>query len=263
MLNNKTSERMFYLCLNGKIIRMKDIKIDPFKEYKKDVEPGVKERLYNWETAIGLQDVDGIKPSSYLYEVAKKNIEGDISIDEASKLIDTYYKERPDEGLNDRTQEADKVAKEISKILSEKAFDFNIFQLLKIHKRLFTGIYNHAGELRDYNITKKEWVLDGDTVTYGYASSLRETIEHDLKLESDFNYDGLSKNEEIKHYARFISDLWQIHPFKEGNTRTTAVFLIKYLRKRGYKINNDLFANNAWYFRNALVRATTTTKIKI
>lgn len=235
---------------------MKDIKIDPFKEYKKEIEPGKQERLYNWEMAIGLQDVDKLKPSDYLYDIAKKNIDGDITIEEAGNLIKSYYKENPNKGLDDGSQEADLVSQRISELLSTNGFTLSVISLLSIHKKLFTGVLNKAGELRDFNITKDEWILNGDTVIYGDASQLKETIEYDLNNEKTFKYTGLSEDEKIKHIATFIADLWQIHPFREGNTRTTAVFLIKYLRMLGYKnINNEPFKDNSWYFRNSLVRA--------
>lgn len=228
---------------------------DPFKEYIKESEPNKKDRGYAWHTAIGLQAVDGLKTSNYLIDTAIKNIEGDISIDEAQELLNTYYEENPKADAEDRTEEADKVAVRIAKILSEKAFSFTPNEYISIHKKLFTGIYEHAGKLRDYNITKKEWVLNGATVLYGSASELRATLDYDFSEEKKFSYKNLSIEEIIHHLAIFVSRLWQIHVFGEGNTRTTAVFFIKYLRTLGFDTTNDIFAENAWYFRNALVRA--------
>lgn len=232
---------------------------DPFKEYLKESEPDKAERSYAWSTAIGLQAVDGLKPSKYLIDTAIQNIEGKITIKEAQSLIDSYYKERPvQQSDEERTEEADKVSSRIAEILSETAFSFSPNEYISIHRKLFQGIYNHAGKIRDYNITKKEWVLDGATVTYGSASELRATLEYDFSQEKDFSYRGLSMDEIIHHLAVFVSRLWQIHIFGEGNTRTTAVFFIKYLRTLGFSATNDIFAENAWYFRNALVRANYT-----
>ena len=228
---------------------------DPFKEYIRQSEPSKRDKGYAWHTAIGLQAVDGLKPSKYLIDTAIKNIEGDISIDEAQELLNTYYEENPKADTDDRTEEADKVAVRIAKILSEKAFSFTPNEYISIHKKLFAGIYGHAGKLRDYNITKKEWVLNGATVLYGSASELRATLDYDFAEEKKFSYKNLSMEEIIHHLAIFISRLWQIHVFGEGNTRTTAVFFIKYLRTLGFDVTNDIFAENAWYFRNALVRA--------
>ena len=228
---------------------------DPFKEYIRQSEPSKRDKGYAWHTAIGLQAVDGLKPSKYLIDTAIKNIEGDISIDEAQKLLNTYYEENPKADTNDRTEEADKVAVRIAKILSEKAFSFTPNEYISIHKKLFAGIYGHAGKLRDYNITKKEWVLNGATVLYGSASELRTTLDYDFAEEKKFSYKNLSMEDIIHHLALFVSRLWQIHVFGEGNTRTTAVFFIKYLRTLGFDVTNDIFAENAWYFRNALVRA--------
>jgi fido (protein-threonine AMPylation protein) len=230
--------------------------MENFDEYLKQGEPNKAEKAKIWKTAIGLQQVDGLKPSEYLIETAKQNIEGDITIDEVKKRIESYYRQHPTKTNEDRTEEADKVSARIAEMLSEQTFAFSPAEYLTIHRRLFTGIYKFAGKIRDYNITKKEWVLKGETVLYASADSLKATLEYDFEQERKFSYKGLNEQEIIEHIAHFISNLWQIHIFGEGNTRTTAIFLIKYLRKLGFKqVNNDLFANHSWYFRNALVRA--------
>ena len=235
------------------------MKIDPFKEYLKESEPDKKNKVYAWRTAIGLQDVDGLKPSQYLIETATQNIEGHITIEEAIDRIDSYYEEKEVHSTeSERTEEADKVATRIAQILSETAFSFTPQEYISIHRKLFQGIYPHAGKIREYNITKKEWVLDGDTIMYGSASELEATLEYDFSREREFSYKGLTMEEIIHHLAVFISRLWQIHIFGEGNTRTTAVFFIKYLRTLGFTVTNESFAEHSWYFRNALVRANYT-----
>ncbi|MBP5444571.1 MAG: Fic family protein [Acholeplasmatales bacterium] len=226
---------------------------DPYKEYIISKEPSKEEKQYAWYTAIGLQKVDGLETSSYLNDLAKKNINGEITLPEAKILIDSYYEELND--TKETTLEADKVSTRIAEILSSNSFSYSLDEYFNIHEYLFKGIIKNAGEVRKFDITKKEWVLDGDTVTYGSCQSLYKTLEYDFNMERNFDYSKLSIDETIKHLARFVSNLWQIHVFPEGNTRTTAVFLIKYLRKLGFNVNNDLFANNSWYFRNALVRA--------
>ena len=232
---------------------------DPFKEYLKEFEPKKAHKSYIWSTAIGLQAVDGLKPSKYLIDTAIQNMEGKITMKEAQSLIDSYYKEKPYHLFDDeRTEEADKVSFRIAEILSETAFSFSPNEYISIHRKLFQGIYKHAGKIREYNITKKEWVLDGASIMYGSASELRATLEYDFSQEKEFRYKGLSMNGIIHHLAVFISRLWQIHIFGEGNTRTTAVFFIKYLKTLGFSTINDVFAENAWYFRNALVRANYT-----
>lgn len=228
---------------------------DPFKDYIRASEPDKRDKGYAWYTAIGLQAVDGLKPSDLLLETASRNIEGEISLAEANALIQTYYETKPGHDAADRTEEADKVSARIAGLLSEQAFSFTPTEYLAIHRKLFTGIYPHAGRIRSYNITKKEWVLDGATVLYGSASELAATLDYDLSQEKNFSYRGLSQDEIIQHLAMFVARLWQIHVFEEGNTRTTAVFFIKYLRSLGYDVTNDIFAEHAWYFRNALVRA--------
>lgn len=231
---------------------------DLFKEYIKESEPDKASKGYVWSTAIGLQAVDGLKPSKYLIDTAIQNIEGNITLKEAQKLIDSYYEQKQEAPDGERTEEADKVSARIVGILSEAAFSFSPNEYISIHRRLFRGIYEHAGKIRDYNITKKEWILDEATVLYGRASELRATLEYDFSQERDFSYRGLSMDEIIHHLAVFVSRLWQIHIFGEGNTRTTAVFFIKYLRMLGFSAANDIFAANVRYFRNALVRANYT-----
>lgn len=224
-------------------------------EYIKQGEPEKQEKAKAWETAIGLQDVDGLKPSEYLLDTAKEHIEGNINIDEAKKRINSYYEQSNERNNEDNTEEADKVSVRIAEILSEKAFNFSPTEMLNIHKRLFTGIYKEAGKYREYNFTKKEWILNDDTVTYSSYETIKETIEYDFNQEKNFSYKDLSLDDSISHLSRFISNIWQVHPFCEGNTRTTAVFLIKYLRTFGFNVNDEIFADNSWYFRNALVRA--------
>lgn len=228
---------------------------DPFKEYIREAEPNKRDKGYAWYTAIGLQAVDGLKTSEYLVHTAVRNIEGEISFEDANALLQSYYEENPARDADDRTEEADKVSARIAALLSEKAFSFTPNEYLSIHRKLFTGIYSHAGRIRDYNITKIEWVLDGATVLYGSATELRETLAYDFSEEKKFSYKNLTMDEIIHHLAVFVSRLWQIHVFGEGNTRTTAVFFIKYLRSLGFDVTNDIFAENAWYFRNSLVRA--------
>ena len=208
---------------------------------------------YLIETGIGLQDVDGLKNSHYFLSQADKYIKGEISLEELDKLINSYYDNKPDE--DERTEEADIVSNRIAQIISDDSFIFTVGQLVSIHKRLFEGVFAHAGKLRDYNFIKKEWVLDGRSVVYGDYHELQSTLEYDFETERNFRYAGLSMDEVIEHLATFVSNLWQIHAFEEGNTRTTAVFFIKYLRSIGFDVTNDVFAKNAWYFRNALVRA--------
>lgn len=238
---------------------MDDFNFEDFEQYLIQGEPDKKTKTYAWQTAIGLQAVDNLKPSAYLIEIAKKNIEGEISIKEAQNLIKTYYETKSLRDIDDEAkEEADIVSSHITELLSEDSFSFTPLEFLNIHKRLFTGVFKFAGKIRDVNITKKEWVLQGDTVYYSGYDLIQKTIEYDFEQEKKFNYIGLSQEEIIKHLSRFTANLWQIHPFREGNTRTTAVFIIKYLRSLGYDVSNDIFAKHSWYFRNALVRANYT-----
>ena len=227
-----------------------------FDAYIRQGEPDKKEKASIWRTAIGLQAVDGLQTSEYLRETALKHIEGEIDIDEARQLIQTYYQSKTQHDVtDDDMQEADKVSANITKILSSRTLDFSAKGYIALHRRIFESVFKHAGKVRDYNITKKEWVLDGDTVHYLNWEDLHRALDYDIEQERQFIYKGLTTDQLIKHIAHFVSDIWQIHAFGEGNTRTTAVFAILYLRDLGYKVENDMFAQHSWYFRNALVRA--------
>lgn len=228
-----------------------------FEEYIRQGEPGRKEKAAAWQTAIGLQGVDGLKPSAYLIDTAKKHIEGDITIADVKQMLDAYYKSKTAraEVEDERTEEADKVSARIEELLTEKSFSFTPEYLARIHRHLFQGIYKFAGRYRDYDITKREWVLEGDTVLYASASMISETLNYDFSQEKQVKYAALDIDKAIDHFAKFISGIWQIHPFGEGNTRTTAVFAMKYLQSFGFEVKDNMFKDHSWYFRNALVRA--------
>lgn len=227
-----------------------------FEAYERVAEPHKREKASAWRTAIGLQDVDGLEVSDYLKKAAVRHIEGDITIDDVRERLKSYYTNKNAHDSVDATkEEADKVAANIAKLLSEKSFSFTALEFLNIHRHLFDGVFKHAGEIRPFDITKKGWILNGDTIIYGRAADIMMALRYDIQQEKDFNYKGLSIDDTINHIVDFVALLWQNHPFREGNTWTTAVFVIKYLRSIGFKVDNDLFANNSWYFRNALVRA--------
>lgn len=235
---------------------MSDQQYINFDEYIRQGEPQKRERAEAWRVAIGLQAVDGLKTSEYLQETALKNIEGEITIDEARELVKQYYITKTTHDADDADkEEADRVSSNISKLLQTDAFTYSVAGLAAIHRAIFEGVFKHAGRFRDYDISKKEWVLRGDSVLYGRWQDLRMAVEYDLEQERLFDYSALNKDQMVEHLARFVAGLWQIHPFCEGNTRTTAVFTIKYLRSQGFGVNNALFERHSWYFRNALVRA--------
>lgn len=227
-----------------------------FDEYIRQGEPNQREKASYWQTAIGLQAVDGLQTSDYLKATARKHIEGEINIDEARELVNQYYVTKTAHDAHDEDkEEADRVSSNIVKVLSSPTFDFTTGGYQSVHRRVFEGVMKHAGEFRDYDITKKEWALEGDTVLYLNWEDLRRAIDYDLEQERAYRYRGKSHDEMVRHLTKFVSNLWQVHAFGEGNTRTTAVFTIQYLRSLGFTVDNDQFARHSWYFRNALVRA--------
>ena len=229
--------------------------LSEFGCYSEATEPGRRERAYAWATAVGLQDVDGLKPSKYLIKTARRHIEGEISQDEARRLVDEYYETKEGHDLPDDVKEADKVSARMIAIINSPTFNFSTAYYLGLHRQIFEGVFPFAGEIREVELTKREWVLNGDSVQYTPSCMIRDTLEYDFDRERKFKYKGLSENAFVEHFAAFISGVWQIHPFREGNTRTAGLFAIKYLRSRGHEVTNDLFAEKSYYFRNALVRA--------
>ena len=238
------------MCMNEEQIYLN------FDEYKKVSEPHKRERAEAWRVAIGLQAVDGLQVSEYLKQTARQHIEGEITIDEACQQIKQYYISKTVHDDDDENKaEADKVSGNIAKLIGSPSFTFNAAGVMAIHRGIFEGVFKHAGKLRTFDITKKEWVLRGDTVMYGRWQDLRMALDYDIEQEKQFDYRGLSMDEVIERLAKFVSGIWQTHPFCEGNTRTTAVFAIKYLKSIGFECNDDMFEQHSWYFRNALVRA--------
>ena len=223
--------------------------------YDEAVEPGMRERAYSWSTSIGLQEVDGLKPSAKLYETARRHIEGEITQEEARQIVDAYYETKEGHDQPEDVREADKVAARMISVINSPTFTFSPAYLIALHGKIFDGVFAHAGKIREVELTKKEAVLNGDTVEYAPSFMIERTLDYDLDKEKRFDYKGITEDGFVRHFAAFIAGIWQIHPFREGNTRTTAIFAIKYLRSKGFDVTNDLFAKKSWYFRNALVRA--------
>lgn len=228
---------------------------DFYETYLYAAEPDVTERALSWDIAVGLQAVDGLEVSEYLRDVADEHINGYISMEEVQQRVAAYYAEHSDRRAAAQTDEADKVAANIAALLNEPAFHFSPAGLASIHKRLFHNVFKFAGQMRQYNITKKEWVLEGDTVRYAHAAEILMALDYDMEKEKRFSFKGITQDRLVEHIAHFIADIWQVHPFPEGNTRSTAVFCIKYLRYLGFRVTNLPFARHARYFRDALVRA--------
>ncbi len=219
-----------------------------------------KQRQLNWNIAFGLQTVDNLIPSKYMVDLATENIIGKKGYDIVEKEIKEYYENTDQAKINQHEKQADEVSLRIVKILNDKAFTFNYLTLKQYHKRLFENINigideKYIGEFRDYNITKKEPILNGETVQYADYSMIEETLKYDFAEEANQKYIEKTDKEKIDRLCTFTAHIWQVHPFGEGNTRTTALFIQKYLNSKGFNVNNELFKDNSVYFRNALVRA--------
>jgi len=223
-----------------------------------EINDTVKKQEY-WNTGIGLNKVDNLKPSKYLLDLSQKNINGELKYYEVENLLKTYYKTKNSNDIKiQKEKECDLVSLRIAYLLEDKSFSFSPITLKNIHKYLFKDIYDFPGNYRNYNITKKEPILNGDTVNYADFNNIEDYFLYDFKIEKEFDYSKLNRYELIEHISKFTSSIWQVHPFCEGNTRTTAVFIEKYLIHLGFTVNNDMFRDNSIYFRNSLVRSNYT-----
>ena len=230
-----------------------DSSINPYQEEQRSKDY-VKQ--LQWDMAIGLQQVDNLKPSKYLEQISKMNILGELTIEEVERSLREYYttKEQPKD-INLNELECDFVSMRIVELLNLDNFELSVDYLKYVHKYLFQDVYEFAGEFRKINFSKHEKILNNDSVAYGDFKTLIESLEYDISLEKNKNYNDMPIVEVIKNITDFTSSIWQVHPFREGNTRTTAVFIEKYLISLGYNVDNSLFKDKSVYFRNALVRS--------
>ena len=209
-----------------------------------------------WDMAIGLQEVDNLEPSKYLEELIEKSILGELTIEEVEKELKDYYIEKEKQNsINYNELECDFVSMRIVELLSVDNFELSVDYLKYIHKYLFQDVYEFAGEFRNINFFKHEIILNNDSVAYGDCKTLTESLEYDIRLEKEKNYKDMSIVDVIKNITDFSSSIWQVHPFREGNTRTIALFIEKYLISLGYNVYKSLFKDKSVYFRNALVRS--------
>ena len=224
--------------------------------YQEEYRPKGYMKQLQWDMAIGLQEVDNLKPSKYLEEISKKNILGELTIKEVEQSLREYYVEKgKQDSINHNELECDFVSMRIVELLDKNNFELSVDYLKYIHKYLFQDIYEFAGEFRKIDFSKHEKILNNDSVAYGDFKTLTESLEYDITLEKDKHYKNMSIVDVIKNITDFSSNIWQVHPFREGNTRTTAVFIYKYLINLGYNVDNSLFKDKSVYFRNALVRS--------
>ena len=209
-----------------------------------------------WDMAIGLQEVDALKPSKYLEKLVQENVTGEKTIYEVEKELKKYYveKEKNNE-VNHDEFECDLVSTRIVELLEEDNFELSIDYLKYIHKYLFQDVYEFAGEFRKVDISKDERILNNDSVAYGDCKLLYQSLDYDISLEKNKNYGEMNIVDVINNITNFSSSIWQIHPFREGNTRTTALFIEKYLLSLGYDVDNTMFKEKSVYYRNALVRS--------
>ncbi len=225
-------------------------------EYTKEIKPEGYVKQLQWDMAIGLQEVDNLKPSKYLEKLLEDNVSGKLTIKQVEEELREYYiaKDKKQE-LNHNELECDFVSTRIVELLDKNNFELSVDYLKYVHKYLFQDVYEFAGEFRNIDFSKHEKILNNDSVAYGDCKTLKESLEYDISLEKEKNYKNMSVVEVINNITKFSSSIWQVHPFREGNTRTTALFIEKYLISLGYEVDNTLFKDRSVYFRNALVRS--------
>ena len=207
-----------------------------------------------WDMAIGLQKVDNLKPSKYFEKLVNNNVDGNLTIDQVKNELREYYIEKEQKNeINHNELECDFVSTRIVELLQENNFELSVDYLKYVHKYLFQDVYEFAGEFRKIDFSKHEKILNNDSVAYGDCTTLKESLDYDISLEKEKNYKEMNIVEVVNNITKFSSNIWQVHPFREGNTRTTVLFIEKYLISLGYNVDNSLFKDKSVYFRNALV----------
>ncbi len=225
-------------------------------EYTEQVKSNGYVKQLQWDMAIGLQEVDNLKPSKYFERLVSDNVEGNLTIEQVEKDLKEYYIEKEKQNdINHNEMECDLVSTRIVELLQIDNFELSVDYLKYVHKYLFQDVYEFAGEFRKIDFSKHEKILNNDSVAYGDCKTLNESLEYDISLEKEKNYKEMSIVEVINNITNFSSNIWQVHPFREGNTRTAALFIEKYLISLGYEVDNTLFKEKSVYFRNALVRS--------
>ena len=225
-------------------------------EYEEEYKSSNYIKQLQWDMAIGLQEVDNLKPSKYLEKLLEENVEGNLTIEEVEKELREYYIEKENKNeINHNELECDFVSARIVELLDEDKFELSVDYLKYVHKFLFQDVYEFAGEFRKVDFSKHEKILNNDSVAYGDCNTLTDSLEYDISLEKEKKYKEMNIVEVINNITKFSSSIWQVHPFREGNTRTTALFIEKYLNSLNYNVDNNLFKNKSVYFRNALVRS--------
>ena len=225
-------------------------------EYIEETKPEGYVKQLEWDMAIGLQEVDNLKPSKYLEKLLEENVSGNLTIKQVEEELREYYIEKDKkQELNHNELECDFVSTRIVELLQIDNFELSVDYLKYVHKFLFQDVYEFAGEFRNIDFSKHEKILNNDSIAYGDCKTLKESLEYDISLEKENNYKDMSIVEVINNITKFSSSIWQVHPFREGNTRTTALFIEKYLISLGYEVDNTLFKDKSVYFRNALVRS--------
>lgn len=225
-------------------------------DYIEEIKPEGYVKQLEWDMAIGLQEVDNLKPSKHLEKLLGENVSGNLTIKQVEEELREYYieKDKKQELIHNEL-ECDFVSTRIVELLQIDNFELSVDYLKYIHKYLFQDVYEFAGEFRKIDFSKHEKILNNDSVAYGDCKTLKESLEYDISLEKEKNYKDMSVVEVINNITKFSSSIWQVHPFREGNTRTTALFIEKYLISLGYEVDNTLFKDKSVYFRNALVRS--------
>lgn len=223
-------------------------------EYEEEYKTSNYLKQQEWDMAIGLQKVDNLTPSKYLEKLVSNNIDGNLTIEDVEKELRQYYSQKGNK-IKYNELECDFVSARIVELLNEDSFELSVDYLKYVHKFLFQDVYEFAGEFRRVDFSKHERILNNDSVAYGDCNTLSESLEYDISKELEKNYEEMNILEVINNITKFSSSIWQVHPFREGNTRTTAVFIEKYLINLGYNVDNSLFKDKSVYFRNAMVRS--------
>ena len=140
-------------------------------------------------------------------------------------------------------------------VIGESVSRFDFVALCDMHHYIFQDIYEWAGKIRIINIEKSEPALGGISIEYSDCFDIEKDATYVLDKMNHYAWEKVSIEEVAEIFSKYLAELWKVHPYREGNTRTVITFCSQFIESKGFYIDSDLFKDNAQYMRTALVAA--------
>ena len=233
--------------------------METIKKYLTSRNKQEREACLLWLTAFGIQSVVDLKPSADLLRIIINHIEGKYDIERTRSEVRAFYHEQHKQshggGHHHRFEEADKVAVRIVDYFERGEFELTPESFSFAHRSMFHNLYHNSGQLREAAASKKEWVLGNTAVLYPKHEEIKPYLNYLFSNERSIDLSKLTPQHRLRHLCEFIAKLFMINAFQYANSRATFVYSMKYFLSLGYHFQNDTFFREAWFFRNAIIRA--------